>query len=143
MTSYKVRPVEEDGVVGDERKLPVHAETDAGAADDPMLRPRRAATRFRSCSTRLFFLAHWSTWLAVLLGSAAVHVGVGLVVLGGSARPAGRLLGRLNRLTSPISATNTAPRTGAMPGSVYIARGIPDRARSRRWACSRTCRSRC
>ena len=59
---------------------------------------------------------------ALLGDPPAVHGGVGLVVLRGQPGPGGQLLGRAKRVTSPISATNTAPSTGPIPGMAWIAR---------------------
>ena len=60
---------------------------------------------------------------ALLGDPAAVHVGVGLVMLRRQPGPAGQLRGAWsNRVTSPISATNTAPSTGPIPGISCTAR---------------------
>ena len=59
---------------------------------------------------------------AALLGDpAAVHGGVGLVVLRGQPRPRRQLRGPGKRVMSPISATNTAASTGPTPGISWIA----------------------
>ena len=60
--------------------------------------------------------------LVALFGDPpAVHPGVGLVVAGGQPRPAGQLLGPVEPVNGPISATNTAPRVGPTPGMVCTA----------------------
>jgi hypothetical protein len=59
---------------------------------------------------------------AALLGDpSAVNFGVGLVVLGVSPAQLLNWLGPGKRCTSPISATNTAPRIGPTPGMAWIA----------------------
>ena len=58
---------------------------------------------------------------ALLGDPSAVDVGVGLMVLGSQPGPAGQLGAEAKRVMSPISATNTAPRVGPMPGMFWTA----------------------
>ena len=91
-------------------------------------RPRRSAIRVRIRGHR----GRWSVagldrgpahQLRALLGDpAAVHGGVGLAVPRSQPGPAGQLVGGANRLTSPISAMNTAANTGPIPLICWIIR---------------------
>ena len=96
----------------------------------PMLRPRRAPTR--AFTEEIIRVADRTgdglhggpaQQAGSLLGDvAAWDVGVGLAAAWGEPGPPAQSGPALwNRWTSPISATNTAPRTGPTPRSAWIA----------------------